>query len=151
MSNHQRQERFTSLAEKYDRKGRVFVGKARSRKQYANAQAKLSGSEQRAYCTRPTENPEAQSALSSKASFFQQTHRPDLRTASDSLQSDWQRSELRLAYAGLAVPMRFFPLRCGVRNRLRPGGRQQPGKRSNWKNACLSAALTRLGASAARL
>jgi eukaryotic-like serine/threonine-protein kinase len=92
-------------AEEYDRKlTDVFVVESEIAKAIADTlQAKLSGSEQRAIATRPTENPEAHQ-LYLKGTFFSNKRTgPDLRTAIDYFKEAIGKDpNYALAYAGLA-------------------------------------------------
>src|SRR5437870_3893098 len=92
-------------ADKYDRKlTDVFAVESEIAKAIADTlQAKLSGSEQRAIATRPTENPEAHQ-LYLKGTFFSNKRTgPDLRTAIEYFkEAIGKDSKYALAYAGLA-------------------------------------------------
>jgi len=92
-------------AEKYDRKlTDIFAVESEIAKTIADTlQAKLSGSEQRAIATRPTENTEAHQ-LYLKGTFFSNKRTgPDLRTAIDYFKEAIGKDpDYALAYAGLA-------------------------------------------------
>ncbi len=92
-------------AEKYDRKlTDIFGVESEIAKAIADTlQAKLTGSEQRAIATRPTENPEAHQ-LYLKGTFFSNKRTgPDLRTAIDYFKDAIGKDpNYALAYAGLA-------------------------------------------------
>src|SRR6266550_3924598 len=92
-------------AEKYDRKlTDVFAVESEIAKTIADTlQAKLSGSEQRAIATRPTENPEAHQLYLKGTYFSNKRTGPDLRTAIDHFkEAIGKDSNYALAYAGLA-------------------------------------------------
>src|SRR4029077_9346212 len=100
-------------AEKYDRKlTDVFGVESEIAKAIADTlQAKLSGSEQRAIATRPTENAEAHQ-LYLKGTFFSNKRTgPDLRTAIDYFKEAIGKDpNYALAYAGLADAYALFSL-----------------------------------------
>jgi eukaryotic-like serine/threonine-protein kinase len=92
-------------AEKYDRKlTDVFGVESEIAKAIANTlQARLSGSEQRAIATRPTENAEAHQLYLKGTFFFNKRTGPDLRTSIEYFKNAiGQDPNYALAYAGLA-------------------------------------------------
>ena len=128
-------------AEKYDRKlTDVFAVESEIAKAIADSlQAKLSGFEQRAIATRPTESADGASALSQRHIFFEQTHRSRSANCHRVFQSrDRQRSEVRgcvcrtgrCFHASLSLRWRAQRTRCRRR-------RQQPRKRSSSMKPCL--------------
>ncbi len=92
-------------AEKYDRESiDIFAVESEIAKAVADTlQAKLTGSEQRAIATRPTQNPEAHQLYLKATSFLNKRTAPNLRTAityfQDAISKD---ANYALAYAGLA-------------------------------------------------